>query len=65
MAALCLAQLKDEVLRITGALQMDSLFIDEVWHARFRLPVEVTDAMSARQDGDRMIRRDQPPAGAD
>jgi len=31
MAALCLAlQLSDEVLRTSGALQMDSLFIDEV-----------------------------------
>jgi DNA repair protein SbcC/Rad50 len=58
MASLCLAlQLSDEVLRTSGALRMDSLFIDEGFGT---LDVdalsEVTDAMEAlRHDGNRMI----------
>lgn len=58
MASLCLAlQLSDEVLRTSGALQMDSLFIDEGFGT---LDVDslsdVTDAMEAlRQEGGRLI----------
>lgn len=58
MASLCLAlQLSDEVLRASGAIRMDSLFIDEGFGT---LDVdslsEVTDALEAiRDDGDRMI----------
>jgi exonuclease SbcC len=58
MASLCLAlQLSDEVLRTSGALQMDSLFIDEGFGTLDADSLsEVTDAMEAlRQDGDRMI----------
>ena len=58
MASLCLAlQLSDEVLRTSGALQMDSLFIDEGFGTLDSDSLsEVTDAMGAlRQDGDRMI----------
>jgi exonuclease SbcC len=58
MASLCLAlQLSDEVLRTSGALQMDSLFIDEGFGTLDSDSLsEVTDAMEAlRQDGDRMI----------
>jgi exonuclease SbcC len=58
MASLCLAlQLSDEVLRTSGALQMDSLFIDEGFGTLDSDALsEVTDAMEAlRQDGDRMI----------
>lgn len=58
MASLCLAlQLSDEVLRTSGALQMDSLFIDEGFGTLDSDSLsDVTDAMEAlRQDGDRMI----------
>lgn len=58
MASLCLAlQLSDEVLRTSGALQMDSLFIDEGFGTLDSDSLsEVTDAMeSLRQDGDRLI----------
>ena len=58
MASLCLAlQLSDEVLRTSGALQMDSLFIDEGFGTLDSDSLsEVTDAMEAlRQEGDRMI----------
>lgn len=58
MASLCLAlQLSEEVLRTSGALQMDSLFIDEGFGTLDADSLsEVTDAMEAlRQDGDRMI----------
>lgn len=58
MASLCLAlQLSDEVLRTSGALQMDSLFIDEGFGTLDSDSLsEVTDAMEAlRQDGDRLI----------
>jgi exonuclease SbcC len=58
MASLCLAlQLSDEVLRTSGALQMDSLFIDEGFGTLDSDSLsEVTDAMEAlRQDGERMI----------
>ena len=58
MASLCLAlQLSDEVLRTSGALQMDSLFIDEGFGTLDSDSLsEVTDAMEAlRQDGGRMI----------
>jgi exonuclease SbcC len=58
MASLCLAlQLSDEVLRTSGALQMDSLFIDEGFGTLDSDSLsEVTDAMEAlQQDGDRMI----------
>lgn len=58
MASLCLAlQLSDEILRTSGALQMDSLFIDEGFGTLDSDSLsEVTDAMEAlRQDGDRMI----------
>jgi DNA repair protein SbcC/Rad50 len=58
MASLCLAlQLSEEVLRASGAIRMDSLFIDEGFGT---LDVdslsEVTDGLEAlRDDGDRMI----------
>lgn len=58
MASLCLAlQLSDEVLRTSGALQMDSLFIDEGFGTLDSDSLsEVTDAMEAlRQEGGRMI----------
>lgn len=58
MASLCLAlQLSEEVLRTSGALQMDSLFIDEGFGTLDSDSLsEVTDAMEAlRQDGDRLI----------
>ena len=58
MASLCLAlQLSDEVLRTSGALQMDSLFIDEGFGTLDSDALsEVTDAMEAlRQEGGRMI----------
>jgi exonuclease SbcC len=58
MASLCLAlQLSEEVLRTSGALQMDSLFIDEGFGTLDSDSLsEVTDAMETlRQDGDRMI----------
>jgi exonuclease SbcC len=58
MASLCLAlQLSDEVLRTSGALQMDSLFIDEGFGTLDSDSLfEVTNAIEAlRQDGDRMI----------
>ncbi len=58
MAALCLAlQLSDEVLRTSGALQMDSLFIDEGFGTLDTESLsEVTDAIEALgQDGDRLI----------
>lgn len=58
MASLCLAlQLSDEVLRTSGAIQMDSLFIDEGFGTLDADSLsDVTDAMEAlRQDGDRMI----------
>jgi DNA repair protein SbcC/Rad50 len=58
MASLCLAlQLSDEVLRTSGALQMDSLFIDEGFGTLDSDSLsEVTDAMEAlRQDGGRVI----------
>ena len=58
MASLCLAlQLSDEVLRTSGAIQMDSLFIDEGFGTLDSDSLsEVTDAMEAlRQDGDRII----------
>lgn len=58
MASLCLAlQLSDEVLRTSGALQMDSLFIDEGFGTLDSDSLlDVTDAMEAlRQEGDRMI----------
>lgn len=58
MASLCLAlQLSEEVLRMSGALQMDSLFIDEGFGTLDSDSLsEVTDAMETlRQDGDRMI----------
>ena len=58
MASLCLAlQLSETVLQASGALQMDSLFIDEGFGT---LDIdslsEVTDAIEALgQDGDRLI----------
>jgi len=58
MASLCLAlQLSDEVLRTSGALQMDSLFIDEGFGTLDSGSLEeVTDAMEAlRQEGGRLI----------
>ena len=58
MASLCLAlQLGEEVLRTSGALQMDSLFIDEGFGTLDADSLaEVTDAMEAlRQDGARLI----------
>lgn len=58
MASLCLAlQLSDEVLKTSGALQMDSLFIDEGFGTLDADSLtEVTDAMEAlRQDGGRLI----------
>lgn len=58
MASLCLAlQLSDEVLKTSGALQMDSLFIDEGFGTLDAESLaEVTDAMEAlRQDGARLI----------
>ena len=58
MASLCLAlQLSDEVLKTSGALQMDSLFIDEGFGTLDADSLgEVTDAMEAlRQDGARLI----------
>jgi DNA repair protein SbcC/Rad50 len=58
MASLCLAlQLSDEVLRTSGALQMDSLFIDEGFGTLDSDSLsEVTDAIEAlRQDGGRLI----------
>jgi len=58
MASLCLAlQLSDEVLKTSGALQMDSLFIDEGFGTLDSESLaEVTDAMEAlRQDGARLI----------
>ena len=58
MASLCLAlQLSDEVLRTSGALQMDSLFIDEGFGTLDTDSLaEVTDAIEAlRQDGGRLI----------
>ena len=58
MASLCLAlQLSDEVLKTSGALQMDSLFIDEGFGTLDSESLaEVTDAMeSLRQDGARLI----------
>jgi exonuclease SbcC len=58
MASLCLAlQLSDEVLRTSGALQIDSLFIDEGFGTLDSDSLsEVTDAIEAlRQDGGRLI----------
>jgi DNA repair protein SbcC/Rad50 len=58
MASLCLAlQLGEEVLRTSGALQMDSLFIDEGFGTLDSDALaEVTDAIeSLRQDGGRLI----------
>jgi DNA repair protein SbcC/Rad50 len=58
MASLCLAlQLSEEVLRSSGALQMDSLFIDEGFGTLDADALsEVTDATEAlRQDGGRLI----------
>ena len=58
MASLCLAlQLSDEVLKTSGALQMDSLFIDEGFGTLDADALsEVTDTMEAlRQDGGRLI----------
>jgi DNA repair protein SbcC/Rad50 len=58
MASLCLAlQLGEEVLRTSGALQMDSLFIDEGFGTLDNDSLsEVTDAIeSLRQDGGRLI----------
>ncbi len=58
MASLCLAlQLSDEVLKTSGALQMDSLFIDEGFGTLDTDSLaEVTDAMEALgQDGARLI----------
>ncbi|MBS1816691.1 MAG: AAA family ATPase [Acidobacteria bacterium] len=58
MASLCLAlQLSEEVLKTSGALQMDSLFIDEGFGTLDTDALaEVTDAMEAlRQDGSRLI----------
>ena len=58
MASLCLAlQLSDEVLRSSGALQMDSLFIDEGFGTLDAETLsDVTDAMEQlRQGGQRLI----------
>ncbi len=58
MASLCLAlQLSDEVLKTSGALRMDSLFIDEGFGTLDADALaEVTDAMEAlRHDGGRLI----------
>ena len=58
MASLCLAlQLSDEVLKTSGALQMDSLFIDEGFGTLDAESLaDVTDAMEAlREDGARLI----------
>jgi DNA repair protein SbcC/Rad50 len=58
MASLCLAlELGEEVLRTSGALQMDSLFIDEGFGTLDSDSLsEVTDAIeSLRQDGGRLI----------
>lgn len=58
MASLCLAlQLSEEVLKTSGALQMDSLFIDEGFGTLDAESLaEVTDAMEAlREDGARLI----------
>jgi hypothetical protein len=58
MASLCLAlQLSDEVLRASGAMRMDSLFIDEGFGTLDTDSLsEVTDALEAlREDGDRLI----------
>jgi DNA repair protein SbcC/Rad50 len=58
MASLCLAlQLSEEVLKTSGALQMDSLFIDEGFGTLDAESLaEVTDAMEAlREDGGRLI----------
>ncbi|HEY0874443.1 MAG TPA: AAA family ATPase [Vicinamibacterales bacterium] len=58
MASLCLAlQLSEEVLRTSGALQMDSLFIDEGFGTLDADSLtEVTDAIEAlRHEGGRLI----------
>lgn len=58
MASLCLAlQLSDEVLKTSGALQMDSLFIDEGFGTLDADSLtEVTNAMEAlREGGSRLI----------
>lgn len=58
MASLCLAlQLSDEVLKTSGALQMDSLFIDEGFGTLDAESLaDVTAAMEAlREDGARLI----------
>ncbi len=58
MASLCLAlQLSDEVLHASGALRMDSLFIDEGFGTLDTQSLaEVTDALETlRQDGARVI----------
>jgi DNA repair protein SbcC/Rad50 len=58
MASLCLAlQLSDEVLHASGAIRMDSLFIDEGFGSLdVQSLSEVTDALeNLRQDGDRIV----------
>jgi len=58
MASLCLAlQLSDEVLHASGAIRMDSLFIDEGFGSLDAQSLsEVTDALeNLRQDGDRVV----------
>lgn len=58
MASLCLAlQLSDEVLHASGAIRMDSLFIDEGFGSLDAQSLsEVTDALeNLRQDGDRAV----------
>ena len=58
MASLCLAlQLSDEVLQASGAIRMDSLFIDEGFGSLDGQSLsEVTDALeNLRQGGDRVV----------
>lgn len=58
MASLCLAlQLSDEVLQASGAIRMDSLFIDEGFGSLDAQSLsEVTDALeNLRQGGDRVV----------
>jgi exonuclease SbcC len=58
IASLCLAlQLSDEVLQASGAIRMDSLFIDEGFGSLDAQSLsEVTDALeNLRQEGDRVV----------
>lgn len=57
MASLCLAlQLSDEILHASGALRMDSLFIDEGFGSLDGDSLsDVTNALENLRDGDRLI----------